>query len=75
LELLAGLQKPLELALAGTEAGTELLEAFAPCSYVAVDFPDFTGELRTDRIFLSRLRVAIDFYRERLEAALRSLRS
>ena len=71
-----------QAATASAGNGDAALEhAFELCDYVAVDFPDlpdfwpFTGELRTDRAFLTRLRVAIDFYRDRIARSLRSLRS
>lgn len=72
LELLEGLEKLVNAALAGTEDAA-LAPALELCDYVTVDVPDFgpgfrpfTGELRSDRPFLTRIRVAIDFYKDRL---------
>jgi 6-hydroxymethylpterin diphosphokinase MptE-like protein len=73
--LLTGLEARTEAALAGEDDAAALGQAFDLCSYVAVDFPDFTGTIQTHRAFLTRVRVAIDFYRERLERAIRYLRS
>ena len=80
LALLTRFEHQVVTASAGN--GDAALEhAFELCDYVAVDFPDlpdfwpFAGELRTDRAFLTRLRVAVDFYRDRIERSLRSLRS
>ena len=80
LVLLARFEHQVAAASPGNDDAA-LEHAFELCDYVAVDFPDlpdfwpFAGELRTDRAFLTRLRVAIDFYRDRIERSLRSLRS
>ncbi len=84
LELLDRLGSLVNVAVAADdtpERDPALEDAFELCDYVAVDFPDlpdlrpFTGKLHTNRAFLTRMRVAIDFYRDRLDRSLRYLRS
>ncbi len=86
LELLDRLGVLVDAAVTGAadeapEQDPALEGAFEPCDYVVVDFPDlpdfrpFAGKLHTDRAFLARIRVAIDFYRDRLDRSLRYLRS
>lgn len=68
LELTAG--TPGKDATRGDGAGSQLAKAFAPCDYVAAGFADYRGRLgEEDGEFIGRLRVAADYYRDRLERA------
>ena len=73
LELLDRLDTLVKAALTGNQS-SDLWRAFEVCNYVVVDFPDFTGEFETNQGFLTRVRVAIDFYRDRLNRSIKSLR-
>jgi len=80
IELLKQFEILVEAALSGTGNGSALTDealsrTFAICDYVAVDFPDFTPDLGLDLALLARLRIAIDFYSDRLRRSERLERS
>jgi hypothetical protein len=74
LAFLARLTSSAQEAMEGGDAPT-LNEDHARCDYVTMDFPDVAGPLGRERALLARVVVAADYYRERWERTLTSLRS